>query len=78
MTNPGDVNHVSGCLPDFSIGKRLFFHFQTLLFGSKSLILAHAQGGGSECRINLHLLEGKVSLCVTWKSSIRIIHLFAV
>lgn len=57
-TDPGDVKHIC-CLPGFSTGKLLASHFQILFFGSKSLSLAHTQGGRGMWGINLHLLEGK-------------------
>lgn len=72
MTNAGNVNYMSYCLPGFSNGK--FFHLQNLLFGIKLLSLAHTQEGASMREINLHLMEGSVSSYI-WKSSVWKVHL---
>ena len=78
MTNPGVVNHISFCLPASPIGKLLFFHFQTLFFGSKSLSLAHTQEGEGVWGINFHFLERGVSTYIYfWKSSVRKFYLLS-
>lgn len=76
MTHHGNMNCIHCCLLGFSMEKLLFSYFQTLLFGSK-LSVATTQGRGSMWGINLQLLGGRVSPFITWKSSMRKLHLFS-